>query len=68
MNSEINTDWWKAYDGLVDLWYYKHYRVHHWVNVPQVYTSLNLLDENGILIELSHFGALQREDSLSLTE
>ena len=31
-NSEINTDWWKAYDGLVDLWYDKHYRVHHWVN------------------------------------
>lgn len=31
-NSEINTDWWKAYDGLVDIWYEKHYRVHHWAN------------------------------------
>ena len=31
-NSEINTDWWKAYDWLVDLWYEKHYRVHHWKN------------------------------------
>jgi transposase-like protein len=28
--SEINTDWWKAYDGLVDIWFDKHYRVHHW--------------------------------------
>ena len=27
--SEINTDWWKSYDGLIDLWYEKHYRVHH---------------------------------------
>ena len=31
-NSEINTDWWRAYDGLVDIWYDKHYRVHHWKN------------------------------------
>ena len=30
--SIINTDWWKAYDGLVDLWYEKHFRVHHWKN------------------------------------
>jgi transposase-like protein len=30
--SIINTDWWKAYDGLVDLWFDKHYRVHHWDN------------------------------------
>jgi transposase len=30
--SEINTDWWKAYDWLVDLWYEKHFRVHHWEN------------------------------------
>lgn len=28
--SEINTDGWWAYDGLVDVWYEKHYRVHHW--------------------------------------
>ncbi len=27
--SEINTDWWKSYDGLVNIWYEKHYRVHH---------------------------------------
>jgi len=31
-NSEINTDWWKAYDWLVDIWFDKHYRVHHWDN------------------------------------
>ena len=31
-NSVINTDWWKAYDWLVDLWYEKHYRIHHWNN------------------------------------
>ncbi len=30
--STVNTDWWKAYDWLVDLWYEKHYRVHHWAN------------------------------------
>lgn len=30
--SIMNTDWWKAYDGLIDLWYAKHYRVHHWEN------------------------------------
>lgn len=30
--SEINTDWWKAYDWLVDVWFDKHYRVHHWEN------------------------------------
>jgi len=28
----INSDWWKSYDWLVDLWYKKHYRVHHWDN------------------------------------
>lgn len=27
--TEINTDGWKSYDGLIDLWYKKHYRVHH---------------------------------------
>ena len=31
-NSIIHTDWWKAYDWLVDVWYEKHYRVHHWKN------------------------------------
>lgn len=31
-NSVINSDWWTAYDWLVDLWYKKHYRVHHWKN------------------------------------
>jgi len=28
----INSDWWKAYDWLVDLWLQKHYRIHHWDN------------------------------------
>ena len=27
--TEINTDWWWSYDGLVDIGYEKHYRVHH---------------------------------------
>ena len=31
-DSVINTDWWKSYDWLIDLWYEKHYRVHHWEN------------------------------------
>jgi len=31
-DSIINSDWWKAYDWLVDLGYQKHYRVHHWNN------------------------------------
>lgn len=30
--SEVNTDGWKSYDGLVDIWYEKHYRVHHGAN------------------------------------
>ena len=30
--TEINTDGWPAYDGLVDVGYEKHYRVHHWAN------------------------------------
>lgn len=30
--SIINTDWRKSYDGLVDLWYEKHHRVHHGAN------------------------------------
>ena len=28
-DSVINTDYWKSYDGLVDLWAKKHYRVKH---------------------------------------
>ena len=28
-NSVVNTDWWKSYDVLIDMWYEKHYRVHH---------------------------------------
>lgn len=30
--SVLNTDWWRAYDWLVDLWFEKHFRVHHWKN------------------------------------
>lgn len=29
LDSQIHTDGWKAYDGLVDMGYEKHYRVHH---------------------------------------
>lgn len=32
LESVIHTDGWPAYDGLVDLGYEKHYRVHHGVN------------------------------------
>jgi transposase-like protein len=32
IESVINSDYWRGYDGLVDLWYEKHYRVHHWEN------------------------------------
>jgi len=31
-SSEVNTDWWRSYHWLIDLWYEKHYRVHHWKN------------------------------------
>ena len=31
-NSVVNTDWRKSYDGLIDMWYEKHYRVHHGKN------------------------------------
>jgi len=31
-DSEVNTDGWWAYDGLVDMGYAKHYRVHHGAN------------------------------------
>jgi transposase-like protein len=31
-NSIIHTDGWKAYDGLIDIGYKKHYRVHHGKN------------------------------------
>jgi len=30
--SIMNTDGWHSYDWLVDVWYEKHYRVHHWAN------------------------------------
>ncbi len=32
LNSTLNTDKFRPYDGLVDLWYKKHYRVNHWEN------------------------------------
>lgn len=31
-NSVIHTDWWRWYNGLVDVWYDKHYRVNHGIN------------------------------------
>ena len=31
-DTEINSDGWRAYDGLVDIGYKKHYRVHHGAN------------------------------------
>ena len=41
--SVMNIDWWKACDWLVDLWYEKHYRVHH--------GKMNLLEEKNISME-----------------
>ena len=32
IESIVNTDWRHSYDWLVDLWYEKHYRVHHGEN------------------------------------
>ena len=32
ISATMNTDWRKAYDWLVDVWYEKHYRVHHGKN------------------------------------
>lgn len=32
LNSTLNTDKFRPYDGLVDLWNKKHYRVNHWEN------------------------------------
>jgi len=57
--STVNTDWWKAYDWLVDLWYEKHYRVHHWKN--EFARWKQHINEN-------HFGVLQREDYQNLIE
>ena len=28
-DSIVNTDWWRSYNWLIDLWYKKHYRVRH---------------------------------------
>jgi transposase len=59
--SIINTDGWKAYDGLVDIWYEKHYRVIHsqdefarwnkhinWIESFRSYTKRRLAKFNGI--------------------
>ena len=32
IDSVINTDWWRWYHWLVDMWFEKHHRVHHWKN------------------------------------
>ena len=32
LGSTLNTDKFRPYDGLVDLWYKKHHRVNHWEN------------------------------------
>ena len=57
----VNTDGRKAYDGLVDIWYEKHYRVHHsnnefarwkrhvnWIESFRSYTKRRLAKFNGI--------------------
>ena len=61
-DSIINTDWWKSYDWLIDLWYEKHYRVNHsanefsrwnwkhinWIESYWSYTKRRLNKFNGI--------------------
>ena len=60
-NSKINTDYWKSYDWLVDLWYKKHYRVKHsnnefarwsqhinWIESFRSYCKRRLAKFNGI--------------------
>jgi transposase-like protein len=60
-DSELNTDGWHSYDGLVDLWYEKHYRVHHgenefargnqhinWIESFRSFTKRRLRKFNGI--------------------
>lgn len=39
-DSKINTDYWKSYDGLVDLWYEKHYRVKHSKKEPVAFNGI----------------------------
>lgn len=59
--TEINTDGWKSYDWLIDLWYKKHYRVHHgdnefvrgkkhinWIESFWSYCKRRLVKFNGI--------------------
>ena len=61
IESVVNTDGWKAYDWLVDLWYEKHYRVYHgenefvrwkkhvnWIESFRSYTKRRLAKFNGI--------------------
>lgn len=60
-HSNMNTDGWHSYDGLVDLWYKKHYRVIHsenefarwaqhinWIESFRSYTKRRLTKFNGI--------------------
>ena len=60
LESDIHSDGWHGYNGLVDIGYEKHYRVHHGIDefVRGLLTSM----------ELNHFGALQSEDWLSVIE
>jgi transposase-like protein len=64
LNSEINTDWWRGYNWLVDMWYGKHFRVHHsknefvrwkshvnWIESFRSYTKRRMNKFNGILKE-----------------
>lgn len=61
VDSEVNTDWRKSYDWLIDVWYEKHYRVHHgenefvrwkqhvnWIESFWSYTKRRLAKFNGI--------------------
>ena len=60
-DSEINTDWRRWYNGLVDIWYDKHYRVHHgkdefvrwnqhvnWIESFRSFTKRRLNKFNGV--------------------
>jgi len=65
--SIINTDWWRAYSGLVEMWYEKHYRVHHgknefarwkkhinWIESFWSFTKRRFVSFNGIKKESFH--------------
>ncbi len=61
LESEVNTDWRRSYHGLIDMWYKKHYRIHHgknefvrwkkhinWIESFRSFTKRRLAKFNGV--------------------